>query len=181
MPPLKKTRTPSEHYVNNAEFFDALVEYRNLVNECRVQGVELPPVTEYIGTCIVKIANHLSTKANFVSYTYREEMVLDGIENCLTYLGNFDPQKSNNPFAYFTQICYYAFVRRIQRERKQEDLKDRYASHLIEKMPTDLAEALDSIRDRVHVEGLVRPKILKRPKYLDQVDPEDDTNEGEVR
>ena len=80
---------------------------------------ERPQVTNYIGECFVKIANHLAYKSNFVNYTFRDEMILDGIENCLTYMDNFDPAKSKNPFAYFTQIIYYAFIRRIQKEKKQ--------------------------------------------------------------
>ena len=52
-------------------------------------------------------------------------MISDGIENCLQYLDNFNPKTSNNPFAYFTQIIYYAFVRRIQKEKKQITIKQR--------------------------------------------------------
>ena len=81
------------------------------------KGDPKPQVSEYIGECFVKIANHLAYKSNFVNYTFREEMILDGIENCITYIDNFNPEKSKNPFAYFTQITYYAFLRRIQKER----------------------------------------------------------------
>jgi DNA-directed RNA polymerase specialized sigma24 family protein len=67
----------------------------------------------------MKIAEKLSHKQNFLSYTFRDEMVADAIENCVMYVDNFDPGKSSNPFAYFTQIVYYAFLRRIQKEKKQ--------------------------------------------------------------
>ena len=82
-----------------------------------------PAVTNYIGECFLKIANHLSYRPNFINYTYRDDMISDGIENCLQYMSNFNPNKSNNPFAYFTQIIYYAFIRRIQKEKKQQDVK----------------------------------------------------------
>ena len=79
----------------------------------------VPPVSNYLGECFLKIANHLSYRPNFINYTYRDDMISDGIENCLQYIHNFDPEKSKNPFAYFTQIIYYAFIRRIQKEKKQ--------------------------------------------------------------
>jgi DNA-directed RNA polymerase specialized sigma24 family protein len=107
------------HYVSNADFYIALKEYKELRLEAEKNGLPTPRIPEYIGTCIFKIANRFSYRPNFINYTYRDEMVSDGIENCLTYLNNFDPDKSKNPFAYFTQIIYYAFLRRIQREKKQ--------------------------------------------------------------
>ena len=116
-----------EHYVNNKEFLIAMTEYKRLVNGYRKNQVKLkPPVTNYIGELLSsKIANHLSYRPNFINYTFRDDMISDGIENCLQYLDNFNPEKSNNPFAYFTQIIYYAFVRRIQKEKKQTTIKQR--------------------------------------------------------
>jgi hypothetical protein len=124
-----KVRT-NVHYVNNKEFLAAMVEYREKVLAAKAEGAQKPRVPNYIGECFVKIANHLAYKANFINYTYREEMVLDGIENCITYLDNFDPAKSSNPFAYFTQITYYAFLRRIQKEKKYMATKYRYIQNL---------------------------------------------------
>ena len=112
-----------EHYVNNKEFLLAMTEYKRLVNEADKNNQPKPPVTNYIGECFLKIANHLSYRPNFINYTFRDDMISDGIENCLQYLDNFNPEKSNNPFAYFTQIIYYAFIRRIQKEKKQQDVK----------------------------------------------------------
>ena len=114
-----------EHYVNNKEFLAAMVEYKKLVTEAEDAGEEKPPVTNYIGECFLKIANHLSYRPNFINYTFRDDMISDGIENCLQYLDNFNPEKSNNPFAYFTQIIYYAFIRRIQKEKKQANIKEK--------------------------------------------------------
>lgn len=121
----KRIRTPAkkEHYVNNKEFLAAMVEYKEKCNKAEARGRKQPPVTNYIGECFLKIANHLSYRPNFINYTFRDDMISDGIENCLQYLGNFNPEKSNNPFAYFTQIIYYAFVRRIQKEKKQTTIK----------------------------------------------------------
>ena len=115
----------SSHYVNNADFLAAIKEYRRTVEESESTGEEKPRVPEYIGECLLKIATHLSYKSNFINYTYREDMILDGVENCLQYIGNFDPNKSSNPFAYFTQIIYYAFIRKIQKEKKQTIVKNR--------------------------------------------------------
>jgi DNA-directed RNA polymerase specialized sigma24 family protein len=112
-----------EHYVNNKEFLEAMKAYKKSVNKAKREKKDKPPVTNYIGSCFLKIANHLSYRPNFINYTFRDDMVSDGIENCLQYLDNFDPAKSSNPFAYFTQIIYYAFIRRIQKEKKQTTIK----------------------------------------------------------
>jgi len=122
---MATTKKKSEHYVNNKEFLAAMVDYRKIVNKAKRAKQNKPPVPDYIGECFLKIANHLSYRPNFINYTYRDDMISDGIENCLQYLDNFNPTKSNNPFAYFTQIIYYAFVRRIQKEKKQVTIKQR--------------------------------------------------------
>ena len=100
----------SEHYVNNKEFLLALVDFKA---ECKVaeeNGEPKPRINNYIGECFLKIATHLSYKPNFVNYMFREDMICDGIENCVQYIGNFDPSKSSNPFAYFTQIIYLSLI-----------------------------------------------------------------------
>ena len=109
----------SNHYINNADFLKALTDYRDACNRAKEENKKEPPIPNYIGECFFKIADHLSRKPNFISYSFRDEMIGDGIENCLQYFRNFNPDKSNNPFAYFTQIIYYAFLRRIQKEKKQ--------------------------------------------------------------
>jgi len=114
-----------EHYVNNKEFLEAMKAYKKLCNKAKRDKQPKPRVTDYIGECFLKIANHLSYRPNFINYTFRDDMISDGIENCLQYLDNFDPEKSNNPFAYFTQIIYFAFVRRIQKEKKQTIIKSK--------------------------------------------------------
>lgn len=107
------------HYVDNKKLYASIVEYRTGVLESKKNATPKPKIPEYIGECVLLIANRLSTKPNFVNYPFREEMVSDGIENCICYIDNFDPFKSTNPFAYFTQIIYFAFLRRIQKEKKQ--------------------------------------------------------------
>tara|TARA_R110002153_G_scaffold5873_11_gene27126 strand:+ start:12022 stop:12561 length:540 start_codon:yes stop_codon:yes gene_type:complete len=114
-----------EHYVDNKLFLEAMTAYKKEVKKALRTKKDKPPVTDYIGSCFLKIANHLSYRPNFINYTFRDDMVSDGIENCLQYLDNFDPAKSKNPFAYFTQIIFYAFVRRIQKEKKQVTIKHR--------------------------------------------------------
>jgi len=110
-------------YIDNKLFYEKMVDWKKLVDEAEEQGEDRPPVTEYIGECFVKIAEHLAFKPNFMNYPYKDEMIGDGIENCLMYAHNFNPEKSKNPFSYFTQIIYYAFLRRIEREKKQAYVK----------------------------------------------------------
>lgn len=113
----------SEHYIDNQHFFQEMQAWKILVDDADKSGANHPPVTHYIGECFMKIAENLSRKPNFINYPYRDEMISDGIENCLLYAYNFDPSKSKNPFSYFTQIIYYAFLRRIQKEKKQAYIK----------------------------------------------------------
>lgn len=115
----EKTTKANNHYVDNKELYKCIVEYRERVLRAREDGVPRPQIPNYVGHCILMIANRLSTKPNFINYSYREEMISDGVENCICYIDNFDPLKSTNPFAYFTQIIYYAFLRRILKEKKQ--------------------------------------------------------------
>jgi hypothetical protein len=131
------SRKKSEHYVNNKELLEALIVYRSKVEKSflELNGREptredrakrwegKPPIPNYLGDCFLKIATHLSYKPNFVNYMFRDDMISDGIENCVQYIHNFDPEKSKNPFAYFTQIIHYAFLRRIQKEKKQLEIK----------------------------------------------------------
>lgn len=107
------------NYVNNKDLLEALIQYKEECKEAEDAGEEIPRVPNYVGECIFKIANRLATKPNFSGYSYKDDMISDGIENCLQYIHNFDPNKSKNPFAYFTQIIWYAFLRRIQKEKKQ--------------------------------------------------------------
>jgi len=122
------------HYVNNKDFSQAVVEYVNSANEAKSENKEEPIITEYIGECFLKIAEGLSHKSNFSGYTYREEMVMDAVENCIKAIMNYNVEKATrtglpNAFAYFTQISYYAFLRRIAKEKKQQDIKEKYMEH----------------------------------------------------
>lgn len=119
------------NYVNNPDLLQALISYRNACNEAEDAGDSTPKVPEYIGKCILLIATRLATKPNFSGYSYKEEMISDGIENCLQYIHNFDPEKSSNPFAYFTQIIWYAFLRRIQKEKKQTYIRFKASENML--------------------------------------------------
>lgn len=118
-----KKRGTGAHYVNNKQLLEAMVEYRNKVIESKENGTRKPQITNYIGKCILLIAQRISHKPNFSNYSYKEEMISDGIENCIMYIDNFDPAKSSNPFAYFSQIIHFAFIRRITKEKKQQYIK----------------------------------------------------------
>ena len=131
---VKAVKIPtSSHYVDNKKFLQALIDYRQSVVDAAAEGKEPPIVSNYIGECFIKIATHLSYKSNFINYTFKDDMISDGIENCLTAVVKFDPSKGSNPFAYYTQIIYFAFIRRIQKEKKQQATKYK----LIENMDID--------------------------------------------
>ena len=190
----KKKDETSKHYIDNKQFLAALIEYKKEVNRAKKKEEDRPQVPDYIGDCFIKIANHLAYKSNFINYSFREDMILDAIENCLIYMDNFDPKKSSNPFAYFTQITYYAFVRRIQKEKKHLQTKYKYIESLdIEglirqahdegsydngfikflKNQADTAqrELQDAKKDK---------KVTRKPKYLQKLDDEDvHVNESE--
>ena len=128
----KTKKAKGEHYVDNKVFLQAMTDWKVLCKIAEEEQKDLPKeekvkpqITNYIGECFLKIATHLSYRPNFINYTYRDEMIADGIENCLQYCSNFDPEKSKNPFAYFTQIIYYAFLRRIAKEKKQTHVKNK--------------------------------------------------------
>jgi|TARA_B100000959_G_scaffold286356_1_gene364654 hypothetical protein len=111
------------HYVDNEQFLESMINYQKEIKQAKEADEPLPVIPEYIGECFLKIANRLSFRPNFINYAFREDMISDGIENCIQYMNNFNPEKSSNPFAYFTQIIYYAFIRRIQKEKKQLYIK----------------------------------------------------------
>ena len=127
---MAKNAKQQEHYVNNKEFTAAVAEFNASVKLAEEEGRTPPQMSNYIGECIYKIATRLSTRPNFINYTYRDEMICDGIENCIQYIKNFNVEKSNNAFAYITQICYYAFLRRIQKEKKQVFIKQQMTADI---------------------------------------------------
>jgi len=119
----RKTKGNKVHYVDNAEFLEAMIQYKSEYDDAIKSNKDLPIISEYLGSVFLKIAQRLSFRPNFINYAFKNDMISDGIENCLHYIHNFNPEKSNNPFAYFTQIIYYAFIRRIQKEKKQLYIK----------------------------------------------------------
>ena len=153
------------HYVNNAEFSQAVVDYVTTVNEAKDKNKQLPIVTDYIASCFLKIAEGLSHKSNFSRYTYREEMVMDAVENCLKAINNYNLETATrtgkpNAFAYFTQISWFAFLRRIAKEKRQQDVKLKYLekSGIEQFVDLDLADEaagavistfVDSLKDRI--------------------------------
>ena len=158
------TRKKSIHYVNNSDFSTAVVEYVKKVDEARKTDKKIPTVPDYIAQCFLRIAEGLSHKANFIRYTYREEMVMDAVENCLKAIGNYNLEAATrtgkpNAFAYFTQITWYAFLRRITKEKKQQEIKMKYLTKSgidsfidvgTEGVATDTAtHFVDTLRDRI--------------------------------
>ena len=162
---MAKSKRASIHYVNNADFSQAVVDYVETVREAKKNGKQLPIVTDYIAQCFLRIAEGLSHKSNFIRYTYREEMVMDAVENCLKAIENYDIEAATrtgkpNAFAYFTQITWFAFLRRIAKEKKQQDVKMKYLTKAgIENfIDNDLGDDMsqqvvgafvDTLRDRI--------------------------------
>ena len=161
----KRNAKQNIHYVNNKDFSQAVVEYCQTVGEAKKAASDIPLVPDYIARCFLKIAEGLSHKSNFIRYTYREEMVMDAVENCLKAIENYNIEaatRTGNPnaFAYFTQISWYAFLRRIAREKKQQDIKLKYIKNSgIEEYVTDTSgdqtsetvvrNFVDTLKDRI--------------------------------
>jgi hypothetical protein len=137
----------SRHYINNRTLFEALVKYKTGVDEAKANGTTPPRIPEYIGECFYKIATRLSTKYKYVNYTFRDEMIADAIENCVAAVNNFDPSKSNNPFAYFTQIIGNAFIRRIMKEKKQTYVKYKYMQKMMADGALASQQEMDEVKD----------------------------------
>ena len=175
------------HYVDNKKFYETIVEYKKCLKHAKTEGVDRPRIPEYAGECILKIAENLATKPCFINYSYKEEMISDGIENSITYFNDYDPKKGKNPFAYFTQVIYYAFLRRINKEEKsrytalnnlmQNVVPNFHAGHNIisdEQNPLLNRDIFDSIntflnrfenKERVKKsKRLAKKKVLKRKK-----------------
>jgi hypothetical protein len=126
-PKKKKTKPSDDDYVDNQKLYDALIEYKKKIKENENCGRKKPKLPDYIGECILKIATRLSFRPNFANYPYREEMVSDGVLNCITYIDNFDPKLSSSPFGYLTQICWFSFVRIINKEKKEKYTQYKFA------------------------------------------------------
>lgn len=151
------------HYVDNKKFLAALIEYKDTCNQARAESREVPILPTYIGECFIKISSHLSYKANFINYSFKDDMISDGIENCLVAAEKFDPTKSENPFAYFTQIVYFAFLRRIQKEKRQQATKYR----MLEEVD------IEGIIAQEHDSGEFNNQFLDYVrKQLDHIDPD---------
>ena len=125
--PRKKKASSDADYVSNTDLYAALIDYRKKTDEAENAGRKKPKLPDFIGECILKIASRLSYRPNFANYPYREEMVSDAVLNCITYIGNFDPAKSTSPFGYLTQICWFSFVRIINKEKKEKYTQYKYA------------------------------------------------------
>jgi hypothetical protein len=151
------------HYVDNDKFLEALTQYKAACNEAVAQGVDKPILPKYIGECFIKISNHLAYKGNFINYSFRDDMVSDAIENCLVAAEKFDPEKSKNPFAYYTQIVYYAFIRRIQKEKKQQATKYKLLEN------SDIDEIITQETDSSDFSNQFLDYVKKQ---LDTIDPD---------
>lgn len=169
------------NYVNNADLYEALIDYQKKCKEAEDSGDEKPKVTNYIGHCIWQIATRLASKPNFSGYSYKDDMIMDGVENCLLYMHNFDPEKTQNPFAYFTQIIWYAFLRRIAKEKKQMYVRYKSSQSMLSNGGTydgdeDLSLHLNTDVDYInnfisdYEEKLVKDKKSKNKNIIDDLE-----------
>ena len=162
-------------YVSNKDFFAAILERKELLRIAEEQGLPLPRISNYLGECILKIANNLAHKGNFNGYSFKEEMISDGIENCIKYFDKFNPEKSTNPFSYYTQIIYYAYLRRIAKEKKQYHIKHKIiqsvGNTVFELQEHDDAEFVNSYREFLaefsNAELPASEKKVKEPKIVE--------------
>ena len=163
------SKKQSVHYVDNKEFLRAMSEWRIKCLDAESIGEGRPPLTNYIGECFLKIATHLSYRPNFINYSYRDEMISDGIQNCLQYAYNFDPEKSKNPFSYFTQIIYYAFLRRISSEKKQVHIKNKLMESRTYNTYTTMPDD-DNVYtiDETMIENFLPAEDVYKPKKREQ-------------
>ena len=181
---MARTKRAAIHYVNNAEFSQAVVDYVGVLQEAKKNEQQLPVVPDYIASCFLRIAEGLSHKSNFIRYTYREEMVMDAVENCLKAIENYDISAATrtgkpNAFAYFTQITWYAFLRRIAKEKKQQDIKLKYLTKsgienfIDNELGDDMSQQVvgafvDTLRDRIekvrHVDAEVKEFVKEEKK-----------------
>jgi len=190
----KTKKAKGEHYVDNKVFLQAMIEWKTKCNIAEEEQKDLPKeertrpqVTNYIGECFLKIATHLSYRPNFINYTYREDMIADGIENCLQYCNNFNSEKSKNPFAYFTQIIYYAFLRRIAKEKKQTHVRNKLIEGMAYKSWTvnegdDTAYVVEGFDPNIMLpdEDVYKPKkkTVTKTKGLENFMGEDDEHDA---
>jgi len=157
-----------QHYVNNKTLYEEMVKYKEKTEKCKAEGKQLPQVPRYVGECFLLICNKLSSKPNFMGYSYRDEMVADAIENCVYAAHSFDPSKSTNPFAYFTQIAWNAFIRRIAKEKKQAYIKHKnfVNSNLMEDIAREMSVTSQPIHNE-YSDDIIRnfeDKIVKNSK-----------------
>jgi len=145
-----ETKKKRVHYVNNKTLYEEMVKFRQALKDADEAGKPKPQIPKYIGECFIMICNKLSTKPNFINYSYRDDMIADGIENCVSAVASFDPSKSTNPFAYFTQIAWNAFIRRITKEKKQAYIKHKNFEH--NHMLDDLNEEIRMTGTKLHNE-----------------------------
>mgnify|MGYP001131867367 CR=1 FL=1 len=143
---------PKRNYVNNPEFLECIVNYKKDIKEAEESGDDVPPIPNYIGECIYKIATRLASKPNFSGYSYKDDMISDGLENAIQALGNFDPEKSHNPFAYFTQIIWYAFLRRIDKEKKQLYIKHKVIENSVVHGTAMTKDSADAEGDAAYID-----------------------------
>ena len=187
----------SIHYVKNADFSQAVVDYVTTVEEAKKNNTPIPKVPDYVAQCFLRIAEGLSHKSNFIRYTYREEMVMDAVENCLKAIENYNLEAATrtgkpNAFAYFTQITWYAFLRRIAKEKKQQDIKIKYLTKsgienfVDNELGDDMSQQVvgafvDTLRDRIekvkHTDSVIKEEVTKEKKKRKSAKADSDLTE----
>lgn len=104
---------------NYVKHFDAAV--REAAKQKAIPKEPIMPDT--IGADLLKICDGLSKRFNFRGYTYRDEMVRDAVVDCVKAVKKYDGTRFTNPFGYFSQIANYAFLGRLDKEKKAHKTK----------------------------------------------------------
>lgn len=115
-----------KNYINNADFYVAIINYQDLCAEALSKGKPKPPIPPYIAECFYKVATNFTNNPRFrnkFAMYHQDEMISDALLQCVEYLDRFDRNVGANPFAYFTQFCNNAFVARLDKEKKHLYIK----------------------------------------------------------
>ena len=110
---MGKRKKKEEGYLSNNEMFKEVIK-------CQLDD----QISDKLGRMFMIMSRRIATKPNFSGYSYKEEMIGNGVVACCGALHKFDPDKSTNTFAYYTSIIHNAFIQILNKEKKQQDIRD---------------------------------------------------------
>lgn len=81
-------------------------------------------MTNELATMLQLLCSKYAKKGNFINYSYNEDMQAYAMMMLVRTWNSFDPAKSNNPFAFFTQCIKNSFIQYLNQEKRQRDVRD---------------------------------------------------------